>query len=118
MKFRTLFFLCLLVFTITLAVVVGMRLSEQAMAVVVGVVAGVAASIPTSLIITWVATRNALATSQPVPPRATAPTEERPPVIFIQAPPPIQPTYDPRFLVPPPTPQPRRAFNILGGEDD
>lgn len=117
MKFRTIFFLCLLTFSLTLAIVVGVRLSEQAMAVVVGVVAGVAASIPTSLIITWVATRNALANQPPATPRASAPAEERPPVIFVQAPP-AQPAYDPRFLVPPAAPQPRRAFNVLGGEDD
>jgi hypothetical protein len=117
MRLRTIFLLCALTFTITLAVVVGVRLSEQAMAVVVGVVAGVAASIPTSLIVTWVATRNALANQPPATPHTAAPTEERPPVIFVQAPPAPLP-YDRRFLVPPATPQPRRAFNILGGEDD
>ena len=40
-------------FTITLAVVVGVRMSPDAMAVVVGIVCGVLASIPTSAILVW-----------------------------------------------------------------
>ena len=43
-------------FLITLAVVIGLRMSSDAMAVVIGVIFGVAASIPTSLMIvaiTW-----------------------------------------------------------------
>ncbi|MCS6910906.1 MAG: hypothetical protein NZM11_10140, partial [Anaerolineales bacterium] len=61
------FWLCLgLAFAITLAIVVGQRLSAEAMSVMVGVVAGVAASIPTSLIVVWFATRT-LAANQPAP---------------------------------------------------
>lgn len=41
-------------FAITLAVVIGTRLSSDAMAVVVGIVCGVLASIPTSAILVWV----------------------------------------------------------------
>jgi hypothetical protein len=41
------------VFSITLALVVGQRLSAEGMAVVIGVIAGVAASIPTSLLVVW-----------------------------------------------------------------
>ena len=40
-----------LVFAIALAVVVGSRMSAEAMAVVVGVVCGVAAGIPTSILL-------------------------------------------------------------------
>ena len=40
-----------LVFVVTLAVVIGQRMSTDAMAVVIGVIFGVAASIPTSLLI-------------------------------------------------------------------
>ncbi len=77
MKYKTILLLVLLAFVISLAVVVGQRLSAEAMAVVVGVVAGVAASIPTSLIVVWVALR-----SRPgSPPRAddmpAAPPEPR-----------------------------------------
>lgn len=38
-------------FLITLAVVIGVRMNSEAMAVVIGVIFGVAASIPTSLVI-------------------------------------------------------------------
>jgi hypothetical protein len=44
-------------FSVALAVVVGHRLSGEAMAVVIGVMAGVVASIPTSLIVVWFASR-------------------------------------------------------------
>jgi hypothetical protein len=51
----------LLIFTaafgLTLAVMVGQRLSDQAMAVIAGAVCGVAASIPPSLLIIWVTRR-------------------------------------------------------------
>ena len=46
-----------LVFMVTLAVVVGKRMSAEAMAVVVGVVCGVAAGIPTSLLLLAALTR-------------------------------------------------------------
>ncbi len=46
-----------LAFSVALAVVVGQRLSGEAMAVVIGVLAGVVASIPTSLIVVWFASR-------------------------------------------------------------
>jgi hypothetical protein len=42
------------VFAVTLAVVIGTRMSPDAMAVVVGIVCGVLASIPTSVILVWV----------------------------------------------------------------
>ncbi|MFZ5918366.1 MAG: hypothetical protein ACOYZ7_15605 [Chloroflexota bacterium] len=50
------FGLGMVLFLVALAVVIGLRLDTEAMAVVVGVIFGVAASIPTSLIvvaITW-----------------------------------------------------------------
>ncbi|MCS7283320.1 MAG: hypothetical protein NZ769_08250, partial [Anaerolineae bacterium] len=51
----------LLVFTaafgLTLAVMVGQRLSEEAMAVLAGAVCGVVASLPPSLLIVWVTKR-------------------------------------------------------------
>lgn len=42
------------VFAVTLAAVIGVRLSADAMAVVVGIVCGVLASIPTTAILVWV----------------------------------------------------------------
>ncbi len=47
----------IVLFLITLAVVIGLRMSNEAMAVVIGVIFGVAASIPTSLIVMAVAWR-------------------------------------------------------------
>ena len=43
--------LCALGFGVTLAVIIGQRMSTDAMAVVIGVAVGVAASIPTSLLL-------------------------------------------------------------------
>ncbi len=42
------------IFAVTLAVVIGTRMSPDAMAVVVGIVCGVLASIPTSTLLVWV----------------------------------------------------------------
>jgi hypothetical protein len=61
MRIRSAVMLMGLAFAVTLAAVIGLRLSAEAMAVIVGVVAGVAASIPGSLMVTWLATRYALA---------------------------------------------------------
>ena len=47
----------LVAFAVTLAVVVGNRMSTDAMAVVIGIVCGVGASIPTSLLIMAVTSR-------------------------------------------------------------
>ena len=49
-------FLCT-VFAIALAVIVGNRMSADAMAVITGVACGVLASIPTSLLIIWATSR-------------------------------------------------------------
>src|SRR5258707_12948887 len=79
MSIRAIVYLCLLTFVVTLAVLISWQLSNQAMAVMIGVIAGVAASIPTSLIIMWATLR-----SRPAPPASARPAE--PQVIFIQAP--------------------------------
>jgi hypothetical protein len=55
---RRLIGLSLLVGIVTLAVIIGQRMSTDAMAVVIGVVFGVAASIPTSLLIALAARGN------------------------------------------------------------
>ena len=49
--------LVLVAFAVTLAVIVGKRMSTDAMAVVIGIVCGVGASIPTSLLILAVTSR-------------------------------------------------------------
>lgn len=47
-------FLAGLVFVVTLAVVMGTRMSPDALAVVIGIICGVLASIPTSAMLVWV----------------------------------------------------------------
>jgi hypothetical protein len=74
-------------FAITLAVVVGQRLSSEAMAVLLGVVAGVAASIPTSLIVVRIATRS-LASKVESAPRAE-PVRAEPRIVVMQQPAPV-----------------------------
>lgn len=41
-------------FAVAMAVVIGLRLSPDAMAVIIGIICGVLASIPTSVILVWV----------------------------------------------------------------
>lgn len=57
MRAKALLWIAAVAFAVTLAVIVGWRMSSEAMAVLVGVAAGVLASIPTSLIVVWVTTR-------------------------------------------------------------
>lgn len=93
-------------FAITLAVLIGDRLSTEAMAVLAGAVCGVSAAIPTSLLIITVSQR----THQPQPPQP----HFTQPVVFTVPPMPIQP--------PTPTPTPatwgeipiKRHFTTIG----
>jgi hypothetical protein len=98
-------------FVVTLAVVIGQRLSDQAMAVLAGAVCGVGASIPTSLLIVWVARRR-----QEAQPTQPAPGVY-PPVVVVQ--PPAQPgppnLRHPGYLPPYPSAVPRE-FTVVGGE--
>lgn len=69
-----------LVFGVTLAAVVGNRMSAEAMAVVVGVVCGVAAGIPTSALLLLAMGRRDRQRDEERPPRFGA----SPPVVVIQ----------------------------------
>ncbi len=60
-------------FSVALAVVVGNRMSAEAMAVVIGVVCGVAASVPMSAIILALSRRGPAAVRDDAPPRPAAP---------------------------------------------
>jgi hypothetical protein len=120
MKTRFVWLMIGLAFAVTLAVVVGQRLSAEAMAVMVGVVAGVAASIPTSLIVVWFATRTLAATrAAPEPPRA-AMAEPR---VMVMAPPqalagfPGLAGYAPANYGPLPAMLAPRQFNVIGGAE-
>ncbi len=81
---------------VTLAVLIGQRMSTDAMAVVIGVVVGVAASIPTSLLVV-VATRGSRESARPVAaprPPASMPSPPPPtPQIIVVSPPVSQAGY-------------------------
>lgn len=99
-------------FAVTLALVIGERLSDQAMAVLAGAVCGVGASIPTSVLIIWVTRRRQEVRS--APPAAGY----YPPVVVVQPPaagPPgaQQPAYLPPYSAPL-----QREFTVVGGEGE
>lgn len=71
-------------FAVALAVVIGQRLSDQAISILAGAVCGVGASIPTSLMIVWV-TRRREETRSREPERPTS--GMYPPVVVVQPPP-------------------------------
>ncbi|MBI3244479.1 MAG: hypothetical protein HYZ49_19540 [Chloroflexi bacterium] len=121
--FKMIITLSLLAFAITLAIVIGQRMSSEAMAVLMGVVAGVAASIPTSLIVVWIAAKFMLKPNEPAP-------VEPPRVVVMQQPAPApqsapaygyptpQPGYGwgggPAYPAVAAPPMPRR-FTVIGG---
>lgn len=95
-------------FTVTLAVIIGKRMSADAMAVVIGVGCGVLASIPTSLLILAVTNRRG---EREIPQH-----RDYPPVVIVNP-----SNSQPRYLEPPlPTamlqPQ-QRQFRVIGDED-
>ena len=129
MKYKLIVLLGLVAFAVSLAIVVGQRMSAEAMAVIIGVVAGVSASIPTSLIVVWFALRLRAPEPQPVEARVMTEREPRPaePRIVVVAPPAPQPSYapsgygrayDPGMLPMAALPrQPmQRRFTVIGGE--
>lgn len=112
------------VFSVTLAYIVGVRLSESAMAVVVGVIFGVAASIPASLILLFALRRQATSRGAP----SETPPQQPPTIIVAPPAPPQVPGYgwpppgtylppmnDPGDPDVPQVPSPRR-FRIVGDE--
>ncbi len=117
MKTRVMWLIFGLAFFITLAVFVGLRLSAEAMAVIVGVVAGVAASIPTSLIVVWIATRTAGVRSEPL--SRPAPEgfhgDQR---IVVLSPPTAGPaSYAPAAPMTIASYLPPRRFTVIGGSE-
>jgi len=106
-----------LLFVIALAVIVGLRLSTEAMAVVIGVIFGVMASIPTSLLIMAVVQRFQERARQEEGYRERM----QPPVIVVNP----GGAYGSPWSSPPPSPllpstlhgEPSRHFRIVGDED-
>jgi hypothetical protein len=108
--------IALIAFAVTLAVIIGQRMSTDAMAVVVGVACGVLASIPTSLLILAVSNRRGE--------REVRQRRDYPPVVIVN-PGSNQPRYLQRFdglTTRPPFPTPpmqaqERQFRVIGDED-
>lgn len=135
--YRLIALLGALAFAVTLAILVGERLSTEAMAVLMGVVAGVAASIPTSLIVVWIALQTAgrhMPMPQPnVVRRETPVQDEAPRIVVVQQPAPAPaPAYaqagawaqNPMAYAMPnayssmPAPRSPRKFTIIGGQGE
>ncbi len=122
-----------LAFSITLAVLIGQRLSDQAMAVIVGSVIGVVASMPMTAVVLWLTLRSRETTryAQPLTRSEPAPREEAPRIMVIQPQPYAAPQYvqSTQYQQPvqgaylnPPSPmatysRPAREFKIVGQED-
>ena len=119
MKTRPVLVFVLFAFAITLALVVGWRMSAEAMAVVIGVIAGVAASIPTSLIVIWFMARAKL-NSTPAPTRRE-PEPNEPRIIVVNAPPAAPSNYPTATPSPYALNEPQRTprrFTIIGGGEE
>ena len=101
----------LIAFAVTLAVIIGQRMSTDAMAVVIGVACGVLASIPTSLLILAVSGRQGGRSE-----REVRQQRDYPPVVIVNP-----GNNQPRYLQPPhsaPLIQGQeRQFRVIGDED-
>jgi hypothetical protein len=99
-------------FAVTLAVIVGSRLSDEALAVLAGAVCGVGAAIPTSLLIVAVSRRQDERRVQPPAPQPGL----YPPVVVV-APPGGQQRPSDWNMLPPSLAAPvQRHFTVVGGE--
>ena len=99
-------------FAVTLAVIIGNRLSDEALAVLAGAVCGVGAAIPTSLLIVAVSRRRDEGRVQPPAPH---PQGAYPPVVVV-APPGGQQQPNAWNTLPPSLTAPmQRNFTVVGG---
>ena len=99
-------------FAVTLAVIIGNRLSDEALAVLAGAVCGVGAAIPTSLLVVAVTRRRDEARA---PTTMVAPQSSYPPVVVV-APPGGQQGANGWNALPPSFNAPiQRHFTVVGG---
>ena len=99
-------------FAVTLAVIVGSRLSDEALAVLAGAVCGVGAAIPTSLLIVAVSRRRDERRAQP-------PAQQQatyPPVVVVAPPGGQRRPGDWNALLPSLAAPVQRHFNVVGEE--
>lgn len=106
---------------VTLAIIIGQRMSTDAMAVIVGVVFGVAASIPTSLLIA-LATRSARRHDDPPYRRADYQPTPPPPQIYVVNPGAYPGASDPAQIAAPQQqtfsmPVPQRRWVVVGEDE-
>ncbi len=107
-------------FAVALAVVIGGRLSADAMGVVVGVVCGVLASVPTSLVLIWVLMRRMQGSGSEALARPGSGSNQYPPVVVVNP----GPGYGMSGYGPPPVasqslpaPGGPRSFKVVGDEE-
>jgi len=111
--------LAVLLFAMTLAVIIGNRLSDEALAVLAGAVCGVGAAIPTSLLIVAVSRRRDeqqdFELNRAVQPSTPHLQGAYPPVVVV-APPGGQQRFDGWNVLPPSLSAPmQRNFTVVGG---
>jgi hypothetical protein len=113
-RLRTFAGLAVVAFSVTLAVVIGNRLSDQALAVLAGAVCGVGAAIPTSLLVVAVSRRRDEPRGQPMA-YPFHPQSAYPPVVVV-APPGAQHGANTWNALPPSFGVPtQRHFTVVGG---
>jgi hypothetical protein len=102
--------LAVMAFAVTLAVIVGNRLSDEALAVLTGAVCGVGAAIPTSLLVAAVTRRRDEPRVQPSMPQGVYP-----PVVVVTPPGGQQRPGEWNSLPPSFTAPMQRHFTVVGG---
>jgi len=107
--------LVVMAFAMTLAVVVGNRLSDEALAVLAGAVCGVGAAIPTSLLVVAVSRRRDEQRAQPPVPQGVYPHPLTPPVVVVAPPGGQQWPSGWNGLPPSLTAPMQRHFTVVGG---
>ena len=107
------------VFAVALAVLIGTRMSADALGVVVGVVCGVLASVPTSLVLVWVLVRRMQREAAEVGARPGLGNSPYPPVVVVNPGPGYGVTgYGPPVASPSlPAPGGARTFKVVGDEE-
>lgn len=108
------------VFAIGLAVLIGTRMSADAVGMLVGVVCGVVASLPTSLVLIWALVRRTQGPGLEPPPRHSVGSQAYPPVVVVNP----GPGYGVSgYGLPPvpsqtlPAPGGPRSFKVVGDEE-
>jgi hypothetical protein len=113
----------MLAFGVTLAAIIGQRMSTDAMTVVIGVAVGVAASVPTSLLLVALLRRERAGAWRTEPPATSAPQLPPPNVIVLNPADLLGPRREPPYA---PQPPPElsmadgglRRLRIVGNDDE